>query len=190
MEGKTTKAQKDTTKLAVKTAEASTELKELEVTLSSGAVVKVVPPKTRVLYRLYSENPAPKPPMVHMSMGGKELDEPNPNDPEYILDLAEHQTRIYEIYTKLIILTSVTVVSLPKGVLDFEHDKEWLEDLVAIGLSKEYVNRQERWLEWFFYRIAPEQEDVLSIQQASAKLQGVSEEKVDAAAEETFPNNS
>jgi len=184
------KEMKTSSKMAAVAAEAAEEKKEILVTLSTGAVVKVIPPKTRVLYRLYSENPEPKVPEVDIEIGGKHISQPNPDDPDYQQARAEHQRKLYEAYAKLLILTSVSIVSLPTSVVNFDQDTDWEEDLQAIGMSTVYINRKERWLEWFFYRIAPDQDDIIKLQEASAELQGVTEEQVNAVTEVTFPNNS
>jgi hypothetical protein len=72
----------------------------------------------------------------------------------------------------------------------YEEDTDWLEDFEAIGLSTKFINAKERWLEWFFYRVAPDQEDLDKIQKASAELQGITEEQVQSATEVTFQDNS
>ncbi len=179
------------TQMAAIAAEAAEEkAREILVTMSTGAVVRVVTPKTKTLYKLHTENPEPKVPKVEIEMGGKHIYQENPDDPDYKEALAAHRTKLYEAFTKFIVLTSVKVVSLPESMASYEEDTDWLEDFEAIGLSTKFINAKERWLEWFFYRVAPDQEDLDKIQKASAELQGITEEQVQSATEVTFQDNS
>lgn len=180
----------ETTKMAAEAAVSSEAKRETQFTTSSGVVLKITPPKTRVVYNLYMQNPEPKAPIVVIEEGGKIREEANESDPDYIEALAAHKTRVYDSYVKIIMLTSVDIASLPEGMLSFDKDDEWLDEMEAIGLQvKQFKNRVERYLEWFFYRVAPTHEDVFGIQSACEGLVAVTEGGV-AAAEETFPNNN
>lgn len=190
---RTVKAQsvKESTKVAVQAADTSEAKKETMVTLSTGVVLRVLPPKTRVVYNLYMQNPEPRPPKILIQEGGKEWEEDNPGDEAYIAALAEHRQRLYESYVKIIILLSTEIVSLPQGMAAFDTDEDWQDEMEAIGLATiKTNNRKERYLEWFFYRIAPTHEDMFIIQNASEELSAVSNDGANAAAQETFQDNS
>jgi len=190
---RTVKAQsvKESTRVAVQAADTSEAKKETMVTLTTGVVLRVFPPKTRVVYNLYMQNPEPRPPKILIQEGGKEWEEDNPEDETYIAALAEHRQRLYESYVKIIILLSTEIVSLPQGMATFDTDEDWQDEMEAIGLATiKTNNRKERYLEWFFYRIAPTHEDMFIIQNASEELSAVSNEGANAAAQETFQDNS
>ena len=177
----------DSNVMAAKAADGAVTKKEATLTLSSGAVVTITPPKTRVLYKLYMENPAPRPPKATVELGGKLVEQENPDDPDFAVTKQEYALRMFDASTKLIILTSLNIDSLPEGLADFDSDTEWILEMEAIGFeSKKYDNRKARYLEWFFYRVAPDQEDINAINTASNELQGVDEEQVEAAAGSTF----
>jgi len=155
-------------------------------TTSTGVTLKVTQPKTRIIYNLYAQNPAPKPPKIVIEEGGKKREEENVNDPDYVEAEATYRTRIYESYIKIIILTSTEIVSLPQGMLSFDEDKDWQDELEAMGLDVGHsANRKERYLEWFFYRVAPTHEDVFGIQNLSESLSETTAGETEAA-EETF----
>ncbi len=180
----------ESTKLAAVAAETAEPKSEAIITMTTGVVLRVVPPKTRVIYNLYMQNPEPKPPVVSEEMGGKIREFENPDDPDYQAALSAHRTKVYESYVKIIILTSTSIISYPEGMKSFDEDDDWQDELEAIGLPvKEFTNRKERYLEWFFYRVAPTHEDIFLIQNTSEGLVAVSGDSV-SAAEETFRNNS
>lgn len=180
----------ETTRMAATAAVTSESKHEVEFTTSTGVILKITPPKTRVVYNLYMQNPEPKPPISVIEEGGKRREEANPSDPDYVQAVADHKTKVFDSYIKIIMLTSVSIVSMPEDLSAFDKDDDWLDEMEAIGLQvKQFKNRSERYLEWFFYRVAPTHEDVFGIQSACEGLTAVTEGGV-AAAEETFPNNS
>lgn len=180
----------ETTAMAAAAVATSDAKREVQFTTSTGVVLKITPPKTRVVYNLYMQNPEPKAPIVVIEEGGKRREEVNDSDPDYVEAVAAHKTKVFDSYIKIIMLTSVSIVALPEGLLSFDADKDWQDEMEAIGLLvKKFTNRSERYLEWFFYRVAPTHEDVFGIQNACEGLVAVAEGGV-AAAEETFPNNN
>lgn len=180
----------ETTKMAATAVTTSEAKRDTLFTTSTGVTLRIIPPKTRVVYNLYMQNPEPKPPVVVIEDGGKRREEVNESDPDYVEAVATHKTKVYDSYIKIIMLTSTEILSIPAGMLSFDDDKEWLDEMEAVGLQvKQFKNRVERYLEWFFYRVAPTHEDVFGIQNACEGLVAVTEGGV-AAAEETFPNNS
>lgn len=81
-----------------------------ELTLSSGITVKIrkVSPYTLDLIR--QQNPPPKPPMVDNDYGdGKIRREPNPDDPDHLLALGDHQRLLTDKLTRTMMRLGVSV---------------------------------------------------------------------------------
>jgi hypothetical protein len=177
----------DTVKIAAQVVTADTQDAKDTLTMVTGAVVRVKPMKDRLAFKLYQMYPEPKPPINHITVEGKEWNEENPNDPEYIAALAAYRTSTYEAYTKILLMTCVEVVSLPDGVLPFDQDTEWIDEMKMLGFECNYANRLERWLDWLTYRIVVSSADQTRIQELASKLAGVTEEQIKAA-EDSFHN--
>lgn len=173
-------AELSTTEMAIKAVEADTTVTDM-ITMVTGAVVKVSPMKDRLALKLYQKFPEPKPPVVHIKQDGKEWDESNPNDPDFLAAKELYKNNTYEAYTKIVLMTCVTVISLPEGMLSFDEDTEWIEEMQMLGFSGEYSNRLERYMDWLTYRVVISNADMGKIQDMAAKLAGVTEEEIKAA---------
>jgi len=92
-----------------------------------------------------------------------------------------YKNNTYEAYTKIVLMTCVTVISLPEGMLSFDEDTEWIEEMQMLGFSGEYSNRLERYMDWLTYRVVISNADMGKIHDMAAKLAGVTEEEIKAA---------
>jgi hypothetical protein len=165
---------------AVKVIEAENKVEDTLV-MVTGAVVRVLPMKDRLAFKLYQMYPEPQPPMLTLTVEGKTWTEANANDPDYIKAKEKYRNTTYEAYTKILLMTCIEVVELPKGVPSFDEDTEWIEEMKMLGFPCEYSNRLERFLDWLTYRIVISSSDQAKIQDLATKLAGVTEEQIKAA---------
>lgn len=175
-----------TDKVAVEIVEEET--KDILVTTSTGAVVKVLETPAHLLQRVWEKYPEPKVPQQTIKEGDREWVEDNPDDPDYLAAVEARTLNVYSASSNIILLKGIEVVSLPEGVSDFDHDKAWIEEYEVMMLDIP-ESRAARYLEWIRYRVAPRIDDLAAIQDAESKALGVTKEAVDAA-EASFRDNS
>jgi hypothetical protein len=139
-----------------------------------------------MMQHLYSTMPTPKPPVVtikNKTPGGKDWEEENPSDPDYIDRKKEHVAKLFEASIRLMILKSLEIVSLPPDILPFEEDTAWLEEMEYIGMDMRNASRTARWVEWVRYRVLVTGSDLEKFQDISNKLSSVDEKDVEATME-------
>ena len=159
------------------------------VTLHSGYTVRVIPIPDGLFTKIAKKFPTPKPPMIERVDGSQTFLEPNLEDPDYLDAFTDNRMIIAESMSRAEALKGVEVVSVPEGAFGFLEDKEWMEELDAIGTPIPVdSSRSARYIEWFLYRVAPTWEDRGMIQDVRMTLNQVSEEDIEAA-EATFRNN-
>jgi len=175
--------------LAVEEAEKDTVVSDI-LTLSTGYVVKLITIPDALYMKIYNRFPEPTPPMIDRIDGGKTFQEPNPDDPQYEKDLLKHNKLLSEAVSRAEALKGVEIISAPETAYLFDDDKEWMEELEAIGIPvPEKSSRSARYIEWFLYRVAPSWSDSNAIQDVRIAMRGLSEEEVEAT-EATFQDPS
>ena len=166
----------------------ATQLPMLDLQLMCGARVRITPIPAVVLQMLQKEHPEPEIPISIVKMGGKDVSEPNPNDPRYRRALDQHRLEMGDATLKLMMLRGMEILELPPNMQPYDKDETWEEELEVIGISvpKTALARKVVWMR---YRILGYVADFTKVQEACWKLGGVSEEEI-AAAEARFPSPS
>ncbi len=131
---------------AVETARAATEeyLKG-EITLSCGIVLALrnVPPLA--LRQADLVVPVPEVPIVRIE--SHDRDEENPNDPEYIDEVMERDTRVYRAGVDIALVMGTSCSSVPDGWCCPE-DNGWIEELAVGGVEVDVSTPAMRYLNW------------------------------------------
>lgn len=156
------------------------------VTTSTGVVVRVLHIPDSLMMRLFERFPRPKPPKISIPDGVNVREEDNPDDPVYLAALTKYRMDLNEAAIRADILKGIEIVSLPSAIPPFDEDKEWLEELEAMGLGVDQTaSRSVRYIEWYLYRIAPQVSDRELISDVRLKTSGMTQEEI-ARAEATF----
>lgn len=163
----------------------ATQLPTLDLWLMCGAKVRIKPIPAVILQMLQKEHPEPTIPISIVQIGGKNVEEPNPNDPRYRRALDQHRLEMGDATLKLMMLKGLEILELPPNVQPYEQDDTWVEELSVIGISVPETPLARK-VVWMRYRILGYVEDFEKVQDACWKLGGVSEEDI-AAAEARFP---
>jgi len=160
---------------------------EITLHLSNGVVVKILPPPSMALQLMTSVHETPQPPMVTNDVDGKVWMEANPNDPTYIAALAKHREEIGEATIRLMLWTSVKIVSFPDDFLTYDQDSFWEEELLELLDVVAPKSPRLHKIMWMRYRLFGVVRDFQAFQDACDKLSGVPEAAV-VAAENRFPS--
>ena len=168
--------------IAVATAETPSVEEIARIMTSTGAVVRVKRMPSHLLQAISTQYPEPKPPMVTTERGGKKFTEPNYDDPTYAQEVNDHGIRVGDVMLNLVLLRGMDMETLPAGVVPFDEDKDWAEEMRAVGFTIP-ENRTGRYLLWLRDKIAPALSDLEEIRKASQHLEGISEEDIQAAVE-------
>lgn len=149
------------------------------ICLSNGIVLKVkaVPP---YLVRQAATNVArPQPPKIKVRED-RDIEEENPDDPEYQEALGKHAVQAAEAASDLMLMAGTEVVSLPEGRVPPESD-EWLELVKFVGVEVDWDSKYGRYLAWLkFYAITTET-DLALLLAAVGRGIGLGEKEVDEA---------
>lgn len=121
----------------------------------------------------------PKPPMWHNEQ--KNRDEPNPNHPDYLSEVAEYEEKLSDRATDTLLLRGLAVMEpLPDDVLPINSDG-WIEELEYLGIEVP-TNGFGRRLAWLKYYILSNNDDLLNVTKEIGVAGGiVTEEAVDKA---------
>ena len=162
------------------------DLKEDDlIRLSSGVVLcgKMAPPLT--LIKVMAAYPRPKPPVYFNQTMGREIE--NPDDPDYLERVREHQTESGNAMLNALIILGTELVEVPKKFPRPESN-EWLEEYAELGLPMRPENKTWRYLTWMTFKAVTRKEDLDMIQKVVGRLSGVPEGAVKSA--EEFPGRN
>lgn len=147
-----------------------------ETELSNGIVVrfKPVPPLA-----LQEATRAIKPPTVPVTfVEAKGREEENPNDPDYLAAVEQHQIEQSMVAIRTLLLLGVEPVSVPDTVPPIESD-EWMTPLRLVGVPVGNVDdRWERKLAWLQYVALERRPDLDACIVGAMRASGVTEADV------------
>lgn len=151
----------------------------MEIKTSTGVIFKVKKVPSRAFQDVVKKwrGKEPQVPVVYIESKGKE--EPNPADPDYIEQKKRYEQDMSLALIDAAILLCTEIVSIPEGV-EKPEDSGWLENLEILGIAPS-EGKRERYLAWVKYYAAPHDEDMLQINTAIFRQNGVSEGDVTAA---------
>jgi hypothetical protein len=168
-------------KLDSAVAEANVEtVRSITIVTSAGAEVRAKQIPDNLMRTLWKQYPEPKPPVVTIERGGKKWTEPNVDDPAYAEAQKEHLLSMGEAIFNITLLKATEIVRYPEDVKPFAEDEDWIEEAEAMGFMIP-TGRTGRYLLWMRMRIFPQLRDIESLQEACAKLSGISQEEIDSA---------
>jgi hypothetical protein len=168
------------------------------VELGSGLKIRVheVPPL--VLRQPLQHLPEPKPPLIPLPEKGEGIEEPNPNDPDYIKahDEWESTLGLATMDTMLLLgTTEPTKDGEPKPLIEHCPDdmmmpeaEGWIKWLEAAGVSVDISTPNTRYLCWLRYYAVSNAKDLGKLMAAIAGKSGVQEDDV-ANAATSFPGD-
>lgn len=149
--------------------------------LSNGAVVKLTPPPTMAIQAFRQGHDRPKPPMATVTVDGRTWEEANPNDPSYKEAIDQYNMESGEAMIRLMLWTSCEVQRLPRGVLPYEQDADWADEIQELMGVEVPTSSRLRKVAWLRYRIFASPKDFEAMQDALAILSGTSEEAIKKA---------
>lgn len=148
------------------------------VSLSNGVVLKLKPVSGLLIRRAASQIAAPKPPMWHNA--DRDRDEPNPNDPDYLNALAQHEEAVgMAAMNVMFIVGTKPQMPLPDGITAIDSD-DWIEELAFLDI----VVQKEgpgRYLDWLKYVVLGDMRDLVKTAVAVGRMSGLQENDVLAA---------
>ena len=168
------------------------------VEFRSGLVlgVREVPPL--ILRQPLQRLPEPEPPMIPLPDKGEGIEEPNPNDPEYIRKHSEWEMTVGLSIMDTLMLLGTTepnedgeptplIENLPKGMF-LPESEGWVKWLEAANVSVDTTTENTRYLCWLRYYAVSNSGDLAKLTRAIAGKSGVREEDV-ALAAQAFPGD-
>jgi hypothetical protein len=100
-----------------------------QFTFSTGVVATLRPVSPFIRQAVERAFPPPQPPMVDVDYGDTTQQEPNPNDPDYLKALEEHETEVSIRLRDMMLLHGIDVEIEPK------RKQQALELLQSVGLD-------------------------------------------------------
>ena len=155
-----------------------------EVILSTGVVLRAVKVNPIMLIRVMTRFARPKPPVVFDKIMGRDME--NPDDPDYISQVKAWDEERNTMVLNALILLGTEIVSVPKGVEGPKGDK-WVNKYKLLGMPIKEDDEDWRKLNWISMVAAADENDMVIIQDAVAKLTGIAEADVKSA--EQFPGS-
>lgn len=169
---------------AANSGQAAKRIKELELENGIILALKPVPP---LLLREAARNIRdPEVPIWHDPDKGR--DEPNPNDPDYLLGIAEAREKRSQAAMTVALLTGTAIISVPEGMYRPEQD-EWIADIRAAyeiaGTTVELHDHPERarYLDWLRYYAISSETEMFVLTKLTTLGVALTNEEVQAAAE-------
>ena len=149
------------------------------VKTSTGTVFKVkkAPAMTFQAVARQWEARAPKVPTVFIEAKGRT--EENPSDPDYLKAKEKHEENRNIALFDAAILLCTEIDTLPEG-MESPENEGWLEDLKILGIAPG-PGKRERYLAWVKYYAAPDESDMMDLNIAISRRNGVNEGDVTAA---------
>lgn len=151
----------------------------MEITVSTGVIFKIKKAPAMAFQAVVKQwdKAAPKAPVTYIE--SKDRNEENPSDPDYIQAKRDYEERRNTALFDAAILFCTEIESVPEGINKPEDD-DWLEDLKILGIAPG-AGKRERYLSWVKYYAAPDDTDLVSLNVAISRVNGVSEGDVSAA---------
>lgn len=153
-------------------------LKTEDITLSTGVVLRCRAVSASLFADLLARYPTPRPPVVWLEDKGRE--EENPDHPDYIAQVQQHNIQIAKALSDAMVLLGTEIVSIPKGV-SRQDDKAWLDEMRALGYELRSI--PERYLAWIKFKAVANTSDFNAIGKAVGRQTGVTEVDVESAAQ-------
>lgn len=152
-----------------------------EMTLSNGIVLTLRPIPPGIIERAVGNLKKPQPPKIK-PFKDKDIEEENPDDPEYQAALATHQSKALETGTNVLLIVGTQIKSIPDGLLGPEENGWFDADLMAyLGVEVLLDTKYDRYLSWLELYALASQTDVLKVLAAVTRRAGVGEEDTKAA---------
>lgn len=150
------------------------------ITLSNGVVLKLKSVPPFLVRQAVLKVERPKPPRMFIEDKGRE--EENPNDPDYIQQLAGYQAQTIDAAINVLLAAGTEIVSVPDGVSKPEDD-DWLDVLDVLAIEVRRDSPTARRLAWLrCYGIATAA-DITRITKAVKEGVGLTEEEVNQIAQ-------
>lgn len=150
-------------------------------TLQNGVVLRFKPVPPLLVKEAQMRVPRPEIPMVRNT--DSDRDEPNPNDPNYMIELETYYERLAEIVLRVGLIRGVVIESLPEGMVPVESD-EWIDECKAIGdavgetMDIHAEPTRARWLDYMRFYIIPSEVDLFAITRIVSARVAVTEAEV------------
>ena len=153
-------------------------VKTEDITLSTGVVLRCKAVSRSLFADLLARHPLPKPPVIYLPDKGREED--NPDHPDYIEKVKQHNIEIAKSLSDAMVLLGTEVIDIPKG-LPKQDDRDWLEEMRVLGFDLR--PGPERYLAWVKFKAVANEGDFNAIGKAVGRQTGVTEEDVESAAQ-------
>lgn len=151
---------------------------EWESKLKPGLKFKIDKVSKYALIAIRNKLPRPQPPIHHMEEKGRS--EPNPNHPEYLMNLQDHAIAQSIATVDAYLGLGTEVLSIPNGVIKVEDDA-WIEKFEAMGLEIPRTT-YPRYVAWIKMYAIPDDEEIADLISTIRRYNGVViEEEVDEA---------
>lgn len=173
-----------------KLVDAATDTKDNRAVIvtSSGAMLRFSPVPSALQLKVHESFKEPKPPIVEIKdESGKVRKEENINDPDYVEKYRDYVNALAEALVKLSLLRAMEIIQLPENISPYDQDKDWEEEMAALGLTAG-AGKAAKFLDWCFWRLIPDFDDYVLVQEAVSRTNSVDEEDVDNA-ERSFPDS-
>lgn len=164
---------------AVKAAEEAERPEIDTVRLSSGIVLKVKPVPPYLVRQAAKNVVRPQPPKIKLRED-RDIEEENPDDPEYQEALGRHVVQAAEAASDLMLMAGTELVSLSDGQVPPESD-EWLELVQFVGVEVDWDSKFARYLAWVKFYAIMRESDLALLLAAVGRGIGLSEKEVDQA---------
>lgn len=161
------------------------EVESDEITLSTGVILKANRVSPLLFDKVARKYPEPKVPVTYIK--SKDREEENPFDPDYVKAKEEYETKINDIFMRVLLGLGTEPVHIPEDIPDPE-DLEWsveFEELLGLDIPKEGKNRYRIWVELV---AASDVKDLRNLMSKVYRKMGVSSEAVETALS-NFQNN-
>lgn len=147
------------------------------LTLTNGVILKIIPVPPLAMREVSIQVKPPVVPVVFIQDKGRE--EANPNDPDYIAAVIEHNMKQIEMLTNILLALGTKPIEIPEGVFKPE-DEGWLEQLEFLGIKIDTKNRLQRYLSWLRYYALASGNDISNVVRTIMQFSGTTEEEVAA----------
>lgn len=156
---------------------------------SNGVLLKLKPVPPLLIADAQRRLVEPKPPKARNLDKGDDVYEENPNDPDYIRQLEEHNQIVGDVSSAILITRGTEVIERPHDI-DSVDATDWADDVKEIaGIDVPSMGRR-RYFCWMKYVVLVSADDFHQLIQRLSRLAGVTREEDVAQAADRFRNNS